>query len=159
MIKILFICHGNICRSPMAEFIFRDMVAKRGLAAEFSIASAATSREEIGHPVYPPAKRKLKEHGIDPAGKTARQMTAQDYKDYDYLLAAERYNIRNMERITGGDPQHKIFRLLDFSDRPRDIADPWYTGDFDEAWDDIVEGCEAFLGFVLPEQRGKIRQK
>ena len=154
MIRILFICHGNICRSPMAEFIFRDMVAKRGLAAEFSIASAATSREEIGNPVYPPAKRKLKEHGIDPAGKTARQMTAQDYKDYDYLLAAERYNIRNMERITGGDPQHKIFRLLDFSDRPRDIADPWYTGDFDEAWDDIVEGCQAFLKWL--EKEGKI---
>ena len=154
MIKILFVCHGNICRSPMAEFIFRDMVAKRGLAAEFSIASAATSREEIGNPVYPPAKRKLKEHGIDPAGKTARQMTAQDYKDYDYLLAAERYNIRNMERITGGDPQHKIFRLLDFSDRPRDIADPWYTGDFDEAWDDIVEGCQAFLKWL--EKEGKI---
>ena len=154
MIRILFVCHGNICRSPMAEFIFRDMVAKRGLAAEFSIASAATSREEIGNPVYPPAKRKLKEHGIDPAGKTARQMTAQDYKDYDYLLAAERYNIRNMERITGGDPQHKIFRLLDFSDRPRDIADPWYTGDFDEAWDDIVEGCQAFLKWL--EKEGKI---
>ena len=154
MIRILFICHGNICRSPMAEFIFRDMVAKRGLAAEYSIASAATSREEIGNPVYPPAKRKLKEHGIDPAGKTARQMTAQDYKDYDYLLAAERYNIRNMERITGGDPQHKIFRLLDFSDRPRDIADPWYTGDFDEAWDDIVEGCQAFLKWL--EKEGKI---
>ena len=154
MIRVLFICHGNICRSPMAEFIFRDMVAKRGLAAEFSIASAATSREEIGNPVYPPAKRKLKEHGIDPAGKTARQMTAQDYKDYDYLLAAERYNIRNMERITGGDPQHKIFRLLDFSDRPRDIADPWYTGDFDEAWDDIVEGCQAFLKWL--EKEGKI---
>ena len=93
-------------------------------------------------------------HGIDPAGKTARQMTAQDYKDYDYLLAAERYNIRNMERITGGDPQHKIFRLLDFSDRPRDIADPWYTGDFDEAWDDIVEGCQAFLKWLGKE--GKI---
>ena len=154
MIKVLFLCHDNICRSPMAEFIFRDMVAKRGLAAEFSIASAATSREEIGNPVYPPAKRKLKEHGIDPAGKTARQMTAQDYKDYDYLLAAERYNIRNMERITGGDPQHKIFRLLDFSDRPRDIADPWYTGDFDEAWDDIVEGCQAFLKWL--EKEGKI---
>ena len=154
MIKVLFLCHGNICRSPMAEFIFRDMVAKRGLAVEFSIASAATSREEIGNPVYPPAKRKLKEHGIDPAGKTARQMTAQDYKDYDYLLAAERYNIRNMERITDGDPQHKIFRLLDFSDRPRDIADPWYTGDFDEAWDDIVEGCQAFLKWL--EKEGKI---
>ena len=154
MIRILFVCHGNICRSSMAEFIFRDMVEKRGLGDEFFVASAATSREEIGNPVYPPAKRKLKEHGIDPAGKTARQMTAQDYKDYDYLLAAERYNIRNMERITGGDPQHKIFRLLDFSDRPRDIADPWYTGDFDEAWDDIVEGCQAFLKWL--EKEGKI---
>ncbi|HJB91499.1 MAG TPA: low molecular weight phosphotyrosine protein phosphatase [Candidatus Eisenbergiella merdigallinarum] len=154
MIKILFICHGNICRSPMAEFILRDMVDKRGLGAQFFIASAATSREEIGNPVYPPAKRKLKEHGIDPAGKTARQMTAGDYRDFDYLLAAERYNIRNMERITGGDPEHKICRLLDFSDRPRDIADPWYTGDFDEAWDDIVEGCQAFLAWLKKE--GKI---
>ena len=154
MIKILFICHGNICRSPMAEFIFRDMVDKRGLGAQFFVASAATSREEIGNPVYPPAKRKLKEHGIDPAGKTARQMTAGDYRDFDYLLAAERYNIRKMERITGGDPEHKIYRLLDFSDRPRDIADPWYTGDFDEAWDDIVEGCQAFLAWLKKE--GKI---
>ena len=154
MIKILFICHGNICRSPMAEFIFRDMVDKRGLGAQFFVASAATSREEIGNPVYPPAKRKLKEHGIDPAGKTARQMTAGDYRDFDYLLAAERYNIRNMERITGGDPEHKIYRLLDFSDRPRGIADPWYTGDFDEAWDDIVEGCQAFLAWLKKE--GKI---
>ena len=138
----------------MAEFILRDMVDKRGLGAQFFIASAATSREEIGNPVYPPAKRKLKEHGIDPAGKTARQMTAGDYRDFDYLLAAERYNIRNMERITGGDPEHKICRLLDFSDRPRDIADPWYTGDFDEAWDDIVEGCQAFLAWLKKE--GKI---
>ena len=138
----------------MAEFIFRDMVDKRGLGAQFFVASAATSREEIGNPVYPPAKRKLKEHGIDPAGKTARQMTAGDYRDFDYLLAAERYNIRNMERITGGDPEHKIYRLLDFSDRPRDIADPWYTGDFDEAWDDIVEGCQAFLAWLKKE--GKI---
>lgn len=154
MLRILFICHGNICRSPMAEFIFRDMVDKRGLGAQFFVASAATSREEIGNPVYPPAKRKLKEHGIDPAGKTARQMTAGDYRDFDYLLAAERYNIRNMERITGGDPEHKIYRLLDFSDRPRDIADPWYTGDFDEAWDDIVEGCQAFLAWLKKE--GKI---
>ena len=108
MIRVLFICHGNICRSPMAEFIFRDMVDKRGLGAQFFVASAATSREEIGNPVYPPAKRKLKEHGIDPAGKTARQMTAGDYRDFDYLLAAERYNIRNMERITGGDPEQNL---------------------------------------------------
>lgn len=154
MIKVLFICYGNICRSPMSEFILRDMVSKRGLSARFSIASAATSREEIGNPVYPPARRKLREHGIDPVGKTARQMTRADYQEYDYLLAAERYNITNMLRITGGDPEHKIFRLLDFSDRPRDIDDPWYTGDFDAAWDDIVEGCEAFLAWLGKE--GKI---
>lgn len=151
MIKILFICHGNICRSPMSEFILRDMVKKQGLSDLFHIASAATSREEIGNPVYPPARRKLKEHGIDPIGKTARQMTRQDYQDYDYLLAAERYNISNMLRITGGDPDHKISRLLDFSDRPRDIDDPWYTGDFDTAWADIVEGCEAFLAYLKRE--------
>ena len=154
MIKVLFICHGNICRSPMAEFILRDMVKKRGLSAQFAIASAATSREEIGNPVYPPARRKLREHGIDPAGKTARQMTKADYQEYDYLLAAERYNINNMLRITGGDPDHKICRLLDFSDRPRDIDDPWYTGNFDIAWNDIVEGCEAFLARL--EEEGKI---
>ena len=151
MIKILFICHGNICRSPMSEFILRDMVKKQGLSDHFHIASAATSREEIGNPVYPPARRKLKEHGIDPIGKTARQMTRQDYQDYDYLLAAERYNVSNMLRITGGDPEHKISRLLDFSDRPRDIDDPWYTGDFDTAWADIVEGCEAFLAYLKRE--------
>lgn len=153
MIKILFVCHGNICRSPMSEFILRDMVKRRGIADRFHIASAATSREEIGNPVYPPARRKLKEHGIDPIGKRARQMTKADYGEYDYLLAAEQYNIRNMLRITGGDPDRKICRLLDFSDRPRDIADPWYTGDFDTAWEDIVEGCEAFLAYL--EREGK----
>ena len=154
MIRVLFLCHGNICRSPMSEFIFRDMVQKRGLAARFKIASAATSREEIGNPVYPPARRKLREHGIDPVGKTARQMTKADYQEYDYLLAAENYNIRNMMRILGSDPEHKVSRLLDFSDRPRDIADPWYTGNFDITWDDIVEGCEAFLEYLKRE--GKI---
>lgn len=153
MIKVLFICLGNICRSPMAEFIFRDMVTKRGLADQFEIASAGTSREELGNPVYPPAKRKLREHGIDPVGKTARQMTKQDYAAYDYLLAAETHNIRSMERMIGKDGEHKIYRLLDFSDRPRDIADPWYTGDFDITYDDIVEGCEAFLAYL--EKEGK----
>lgn len=144
-IKILMICHGNICRSPMSEYILRDMVTKRGLADQFKIASAATSREEIGNPVYPPARRKLRENGIDPSGKTARQMTKKDYEEFDYILAAESYNIRNIYRITGGDPDNKICRLLDYSDRPRDIDDPWYTGNFDVTWDDIVEGCEAFL--------------
>ena len=129
----------------MSEFILRDMVAKRGIADQFEIASAATSREEIGNPVYPPAVRKLREHGIDPSGKRARQMTKQDYEYYDYLLAAEQYNIQNMLRIVGGDPEHKIHRLLDYSKHPRDIDDPWYSGDFETAYRDIVEGCEAFL--------------
>ena len=129
----------------MSEFILKDMVTKRGISNRFQIASAATSREEIGNPVYPPARRKLLEHGIDPSGKTARQMTRRDYEEYDYILAAEQYNIRNILRITGGDPDHKIHRLLDFSDRPRDIDDPWYTGDFDAAWNDIYTGCQALL--------------
>ena len=153
MIKVLFVCHGNICRSPMAEFILKDMVQKRGIAERFYIASAATSGEEVGNPVYPPAVRKLREHGIDPAGKTARRMTREDYGKYDYLLAAEQYNIHNMLRITGGDAEGKIHRLLDFSDRPRDIADPWYTGDFTAAWNDIVEGCQAFLAYLEREER------
>ena len=153
MIKILFICHGNICRSPMSEFILKDMTARRGISDLFQIASAATSREEIGNPVYPPARRKLLQHGIDPSGKTARQITRRDYEEYDYILAAESYNIRNTERITGGDLDHKIHRLLDFSARPRDIDDPWYTGDFDTAWNDIVEGCEAFLDWLEKENR------
>ena len=151
MIKILFVCHGNICRSPMGEFILKDMVKKRGIAEQFHIASAATSSEELGNPVYPPARRILKEHGIDPSGKTARRMTREDYEEYDYLLAAEQYNIRNMLYITGGDPEQKICRLLDFSKRPRDIDDPWYTGDFTTAWNDIVEGCEAFLAYLERE--------
>ena len=147
MIKILFVSHGNICRSPMSEFILKDMTARRGISDLFQIASAATSREEIGNPVYPPARRKLLQHGIDPSGKTARQITRRDYEEYDYILAAESYN------ITGGDPDHKIHRLLDFSARPRDIDDPWYTGDFDTAWNDIVEGCEAFLDWLEKENR------
>ena len=153
MIRVLFVCHGNICRSPMSEFILKDMTARRGISDLFQIASAATSREEIGNPVYPPARRKLLQHGIDPSGKTARQITRRDYEEYDYILAAESYNIRNIERITGGDPDHKIHRLLDFSARPRDIDDPWYTGDFDTAWNDIVEGCEAFLDWLEKENR------
>ena len=149
MIKIMFVCHGNICRSPMAEFIFKDLAKKQGVADRFLVASSATSTEEIwngiGNPVYPPAVRKLREHGIDPSGKRARQMTKQDYEYYNYLLAAEQYNIQNMLRIVGGDPEHKIHRLLDYSKHPRDIDDPWYSGDFETAYRDIVEGCEAFL--------------
>lgn len=145
MIKILFICHGNICRSPMAEFVLKDMVQKRGLVDCFYIASAATSTEEIGNAVHYGTKNKLAACGISVAGKCAVQMKKSDYEAYDYLLGMDSANIRNMIRITGGDPEHKIKKLLEFAGSTRDIADPWYTGNFDKTYDDIVEGCEAFL--------------
>ena len=145
MIKILFVCHGNICRSPMAEMILRDMVRRRGLEAEFVIASAATSTEEIGNPVYPPARRMLASHGIDCGGKRAVQLCRADYDRYDWLLGMEAANIRRMRAICGGDPEGKIARLLDGTPNPRDIADPWYTGNFQSTWDDLVEGCTALL--------------
>lgn len=145
MIKVLFICHGNICRSPMAEFIFKDMVKKKGLQEKFYIASAATSREEIGNSVYPPAKRKLKEHNISCEGKTAIQMKKSDYEKYDYIIAMEEFNIRNIFKIIKEDPEKKVYRLLDFTDKPKDIDDPWYTGDFDITYKEIVKGCEALL--------------
>ena len=142
MIRILFICHGNICRSPMAEFVFRNMVRERGLADQFEIASSATSREEIGNPVHPGTKRKLREFGIHTDGKYAVQLTKADYNNYDYLLAMEQRNIINAMRILGSDPEAKVARLLDYSAKPRDIADPWYTGNFDVTYNDIYEGCE-----------------
>ncbi len=145
MTRILFVCHGNICRSPMAEFVMKDLVKKAGLEGQFQIASAATSTEEIGNPVYPPARRKLAEHGICCAGKTARQLTRADYARYDLLIGMDRANIRNMNRICGGDPEGKIKLLLDFTDRPGDVADPWYTGDFDATWRDVLEGCQKLL--------------
>ena len=145
MKKILFVCHGNICRSPMAEFVMKHLVSEAGRADEFEIASAATSTEEIGNAVYPPARRKLAEHGISCAGKTARQLTRRDYDHYDLLIGMDRYNLRNMERICGGDPDHKIHLLLDYTDRPGDVADPWYTDDFDATWRDCLEGCTALL--------------
>ena len=149
MIKILFICHGNICRSPVAEFILKDMAAKRGKSDELYIASAATSSEEIwngvGNPVYPPARQELKKHGISCEGKRAVQLTKEDYQRFDYLLGMEQWNIKNMMRILKSDPEGKVKRLLDFSDHPRDIADPWYTGRFDETYRDVIEGCIALL--------------
>ena len=145
MIKILFVCHGNICRSPMAEFVMKDLVNKKGMADQFEIASAATSTEEIGNPVYPPAKRKLKEHGISCVGKTARQMTKEDYAYYDYIIAMDRFNLRNMTRFVGNDPDNKVSLLMDFTNRPGDVADPWYTGDFDSTWNDVYEGCVGIL--------------
>ena len=146
MVKILFVCHGNICRSPMGEFILKDLAAKAGLADRFHIESAATSTEEIGNPVYPPARRKLAQHGIDCAGKTARQLTAADYGRFDLLLGMDRANIRNMTRICGGDPQGKIHLLMEYAGHPgREVADPWYTGDFDATWDDVLAGCQGLL--------------
>lgn len=145
MTKILFICHGNICRSPMAEFVMKDLVKKAGCADRFEIASAATSTEELGNPVYPPARRKLAEHGLGCEGKTARQMTRQDYRDYDLLVAMDRENLWNMRRFTGDDPDHKVSLLLDYTSRPGDVADPWYTGDFEQTWQDVLEGCQGLL--------------
>ena len=145
MKKVLFVCHGNICRSPMAEFVMKDLVAKAGLSDKFEIASAATSTEEIGNPVYPPARRKLAEHGISCAGKTARQMTRRDYETYDYLIAMDRNNLRNMVRFVGSDPEHKVSLLMAHTRRPGDVADPWYTEDFEATWQDVLEGCTALL--------------
>ena len=145
MIKILFICHGNICRSPMAEFVLKDMVKKLNIADSFEIASAATSTEEIGNEVYPPAKKKLAEHGISCKGKTARQMTKADYEYYDYLIAMDRNNLRNMARFTDADPNEKVSLLMDYTSSPGDVADPWYTGDFEKTWQDVNRGIEGFL--------------
>lgn len=155
MIKVLFICYGNICRSPMAEFVLRDMVEKQGLADRFEIASAATSREEIGNPVHHGTVRKLKHYGISTAGKRAVQIKKSDYENYDYILGMETFNIKGILRIVGEDTENKVFRLLDFSERPRDIADPWYTGNFDLTYEDVVEGCEGFLKYVLERELKK----
>ena len=129
----------------MAEFVMKDLVAKAGRTDEFLIESAATSTEEIGNSVYPPARRKLAEHGIGCQGKTARQMTRSDYGRYDLLIGMDSYNIRNMRNIAGGDPEGKIRMLMDYTNRPGDVADPWYTGDFEATWRDVLEGCEALL--------------
>ncbi len=144
-LRILFVCLGNICRSPMAEFVMKDLVEKAGLSPYFEIASAATSAEELGNPVYPPARRKLAEHGLRCDGKTARQMTAVDYVHYDLLIGMDASNLRNMQRICGGDPQGKLSLLLDYTARPGSVADPWYTGDFDATWRDVSEGCAGLL--------------
>ena len=158
MIKVLFVCQGNICRSPMAEFIFKDMLARRGMADKFYVASAATSTEEIwngiGNPVYPPARRKLAEYGIRSDGHHARRMERSDYEKYDYLIGMEERNRRNMLRILGKDPEKKVSLLLDYADEHGDIADPWYTGNFDITYRDVVRGCEGFLTYL--EGKGQI---
>nr|WP_297171533.1 low molecular weight protein-tyrosine-phosphatase [uncultured Agathobaculum sp.] len=149
MIKILFVCHGNICRSPMAEFVMKDLVEKAGGADRFAIASAATSGEELGNPVYPPARRKLAEHGIDCAGKTARRLTAADYDEFDLLIGMDEANLRNMRRLFGGDPAGKCRLLLEYTDSARSVADPWYTRDFEATWNDVYAGCKALLDTLL----------
>lgn len=154
MIKVLFVCHGNICRSPMAEFVLKDMTQKQGLADKFHIASAATSTEEIGNQVHHGTRNKLKQVGISCTGKTAVQLKKSDYNNFDYIIGMDSWNLRNMMRILRNDPQGKVSLLLDFSDDSRDIADPWYTGNFDVTYADIVEGCEAFLKYLRKE--GKI---
>ena len=146
MTRILFVCHGNICRSPMAEFIMKDLVKQRGVEERFEIASAATSAEEIGNPVYPPARRELEKHGIGCAGKTARRICREDYDRYDYLIGMDRANLTNMRRLWNGDPEGKVCGLLEFAGRPgEDVADPWYTGDFQTTWRDVLSGCQGLL--------------
>ena len=152
MIRILFLCHGNICRSPMAEFIMKNLVKKAGLEQRFQIESAATSTEEIGNPVYPPARRKLSEHGIDCSGKRAHQLLKSDYEKYDLLIGMDHANLRNMQSICSGDPDGKMHLLMDFTNRPGEVADPWYTGDFDTTWRDVEEGCQGLLQKIIHKQ-------
>ena len=148
MIKVLFICHGSICRSPMAKYTMIDLLEKAGRSAEFMVESAATSREELGNPVYPPARAKLKEHGILCDGYAARQMTKEDYVDYDYIVGMDQENRYYMDRLWDNDPEGKVHLLMDFTDRPGEVSDPWYTRDFEATWIDVEEGCRGLLAFI-----------
>lgn len=157
MIKVLFVCHGNICRSPMAEFVLKDMVKKRGIADQFEIASAATSTEEIwngvGNPVYPPARKELAKHGISCEGKRAVQLKATDYDYYDYLIGMDSMNIKNIERMTGHLRGNKIKKILEYAGSTKDCCDPWYTGEFHQTYQEVLEGCEGFLRYLKTEGR------
>ena len=147
-IKILFVCHGNICRSPMAEFVMKNLVNEKCRSNDFFIASAATSTEELGNPVYPPARRVMEQHGLDCREKYARRITREDYVDYDYLIGMDERNIANMKRFFGGDPEGKISLLLNWADIDREVADPWYSGDFEAAWRDVNTGCQALFNAI-----------
>ena len=153
MIKIMFVCHGNICRSPMAEFIFKDLLKKEGLQDKFFVSSSATSTEEIwngiGNPVYPPAKAELARHGISCEGKRAVQLSPFDYDKYDLFIGMDSMNIRNMHRILGGAPENKIRKLMEYTERGGDVADPWYSGRFDVAYRDIYDGCEGLADYLI----------
>ncbi|SDA39126.1 protein-tyrosine phosphatase [Butyrivibrio sp. INlla18] len=164
MIKVLFVCHGNICRSTMAEFIMKDIVSKQGLWDKFHIESSATHTDEIwngvGSPVYPPARAKLREHGIGTddnelgvAEKRARLTSRTDYDKFDYIIGMDSANIRDLNRIFSGDPDHKVFKMLDFTDRDGDVADPWYTGNFDATWRDCSDGCHGLFRHILVDKR------
>ena len=148
MVKILFACHGNICRSTMAEYVMKDLVRKAVVEGEFYIDSAATSREEIGNGVHHGTRRKLAQMGVPCGDHRARQMTRADYEQFDLLIGMDNANIRNMTRIAGGDDEGKIRMMLDYTDRPGEVADPWYTGDFDATWDDVFEGCTNLLNLL-----------
>ncbi|MBR3865396.1 MAG: low molecular weight phosphotyrosine protein phosphatase [Clostridia bacterium] len=149
MTKIMFVCHGNICRSPMAEFIFKDLIKKRGVAARFIVASCAMSTEELGNPVYPPARAELARHGLDCSGKYAVQLKKSDYDNWDLFILMDDNNVRNMLRTIGTDPQNKMHKLLDYTSRGGNVADPWYYGNFDVTYADILEGCTALLDSLL----------
>ena len=151
MIKVLFLCHGNICRSPMAEYVMKQLVRERGLEDQFRIDSAATSREEIGSGVYPPARRKLEEMGVPCGNHRAVQVTQRDYDAYDLLIIMDRNNYRNLMRIVREDPEEKIHTLLSYVGLERDVADPWYTGDFDATYEDVSAGCRALLDSLTEE--------
>ena len=153
MTRILFVCHGNICRSPMAEFVMKGMVRKAGLTKEIHVSSAATTTEEIGNPVYPPARKKLAEHGINCEGKTARRLRIPDYEQHDLIIGMDRENLEDMRRICLGDPEGKIHLLMDYTDRPGDVADPWYTRDFEATWRDVEEGCRGLLEHLSQKEK------